>query len=159
MRGNEENVSLTEYELNIQGLQQKLCENFTMMLSREAFKRELPVFISKDWSNPHYSVILEEKQVFLGVKGECNKFYVDIDDGTLKKDNIEILACINSKADTRVILRMIHADKTVPGDKVVRRSDTDILILLLHHLHKVTKTVWMKVGKSATGNCRYINVI
>ena len=42
------NVFLTEYDLNIQGPQQKVCENFTKMFSRKAFKRELPVFISKD---------------------------------------------------------------------------------------------------------------
>ena len=41
------NVFLTEYDLNIQDPQQKLCENFTKMLSREAFEQNLPVFISK----------------------------------------------------------------------------------------------------------------
>ena len=33
------NMFLTEYELNIQDSQQKLCESFKKMLSREAFKR------------------------------------------------------------------------------------------------------------------------
>ena len=40
------NVCLHEYVLNIQGPQQKLCENFKKMLSREAFKQELPPLLS-----------------------------------------------------------------------------------------------------------------
>lgn len=53
---------------------------------------------------------------------------------------------------------MIQVNVTAPGDIVFRASDNDILVLLLHHLHRVTSTVWMEVGTSSTGNRRYINV-
>jgi len=44
------------------------------------------------------------------------------------------------------------------GDIVVRATDTDILVILLHHCHKVSMNVWMDVGTSGRGNRRYVNI-
>ncbi len=38
-------------ELVIEGPQQKRDASFKKLLERESFKRELPVFLQKDWSN------------------------------------------------------------------------------------------------------------
>ena len=39
---------------------------------------------------------------------------------------------------------------------VVRATDTDILVILLHHIEKIPATVWMDVGTSS--NRRYVNL-
>ena len=45
------------------------------------------------------------------------------------------------------------------GDIVIRASDTNILIILLHHLHRMTSTIiWIDVGTTSKGNRRYVNV-
>lgn len=62
------------------------------------------------------------------------------------------------KVDTRVILHMIEADKSKPGDIVVRASDTATLVLLLHHVHQVSSTVRMEVGTRGHGDLRYLKV-
>ena len=45
-----------------------------------------------------------------------------------------------------------------PDDIVIRGSDTDILALLLCHLHRVNSNVWMEVGTRGRGTRRFINV-
>lgn len=143
-------------KLVIEGPQQKRDSNFRKQLERESFKRELPVFLTKDWSNSNYLPLLDGRQVFLGVMGECTRYFVD--DGEVKSEAVPSLNCNHPEADTRVILHMIEADKNTPGDIVVRASDTDILVLLLHHIHRITVTVWMEVGTKGQGNLRYVNV-
>lgn len=54
---------------------------------------------------------------------------------------------------------MIDADYDIPNsDIVVKAGDTDILVILLHNLHRVNSNIWMNVGTSGRGNRRYVNV-
>ena len=87
--------------------------------------------------------------------GECTRYFVEDE---VRAESVPSLKCNHSKADTRVILHMIEADKSTPGDIVVRASDTDILVLLLHHVHRVSSTVWMEVGTRGQGDLRYVNI-
>ena len=104
------------------------------MLNSESFKRELPTFLAKNWQSDHYKTILEGHEIYLGVKDSCIRFYVK--NGVIKTENVPTLCCNHAEADTRTILNMIHADQMTPGDIMIRGSDTDILVLLLHHLHR-----------------------
>lgn len=147
---------VVDHEFTVEGPQQKRSQSFKTMLCREAFKRELPNFLSRDWASDHYNGLLEGHEIYLGVKNECTRFCVE--DGIVKTEPVPSLSCNHAETDTRIILNMIHADKTTPSDIVIRGSDTDILVLLLHHLQRVTSTVWMDVGTRNMGNRRYINV-
>ena len=96
-------------------------------------------------------------EVYLGVDGECIKFCVL--NGKVEKQPIAHLECNHPGADTRLCLYMVDADGDMhSGDIVVRAADTDILVILLHHLHRVTSNVWMDVGTSGHGNRRYVNI-
>ena len=54
---------------------------------------------------------------------------------------------------------MVDVDGDMPsGDIVVRAADTDILVILLHHLHRVASNIRMDVGILGRGNRRYVNV-
>lgn len=143
-------------ELVIEGPQQKRDASFKKLLERESFKRELPVFLQKDWSNDFYKPILDGREVYLGVMGGCTRYFVE--DGAVHAEPVPSLNCNHAEADTRVILHMIEADKSTTGDIVIRATDTDILVLILHHLHRVSSTVWMEAGTSGQGNLRYVNV-
>lgn len=77
----------------------------------------------------------------------------------MEKQSITHLNCNHPEADTRVCLHVIDADRDMPnGDIVVRATDTDILVILLHHLHRVTSDVWMDVGTTGRGNRRYVSI-
>ena len=130
--------------------------NFKKQLEMESFKRELPVFLAKDWRNNFYKTLLERREVYLGVMGECNRYFLE--EGELHVESVSSLSCNHPEADTRVILHMIEADKSTPGDIVIRSSDTDILVLLLHHIHRVSSTVWMHVGAKGQCNLRSVNI-
>lgn len=143
-------------ELVIKGPEQKRDSSFKKQLERESFKRELPIFLTKDWSSNLYKPLLDDKEVYLGVMGECTRYFVE--DGEVHAESVPSLKCNHSEADTRVILHMLEADKSIPGDIVIRASDTDILVLLLHHVHRVSSTVWMEVGTRGQGTLRYVNV-
>ena len=149
-------AAVVEGELVIEGPQQKRDASFNKLLERESFKRELPVFLHRNWSSNFYKSLLEGREVYLGVMGQCTRYLVE--NGEVHAEPVPSLNCNHSEADTRVILHMIEADKSTPGDIVIRASDTDILVLLLHHQHRVSSTVWMEVGNRGQGNLRYVNV-
>ena len=93
--------------------------------------------------------------MYLGVMGECTKHFVE--NGDVHVESIPTLECNHAEADTRVVLHMIQSDKEATGDIVVRASDTDIglLVLLVHHVHRVSSMVWMEIGSKGMRNLRY----
>ena len=121
----------------------------------ESFKQELLVFLTKDWSSNFYKPLLDRREVYLGVMGGCTQYFV-VDE--VRAESVPSLKCNHSKADTRVILHMIEADKSTTGDIIVRVSDTDILVLLVHHVHRVSSTVRMEVGTRGQGDLLYVNI-
>ena len=143
-------------EFAIEGPAQRLPEKFKKLLNREEFKRQLPPFLVKNWSSPHLQPQIEGREIYLGVMDVCTRFLVE--DGAVTDECVPSLGCNHPEADTRVILHMLHAARTTPGDIIIRASDTDILVILLHHVHRVTATVWMEVRTSGQRNRRYINV-
>ena len=95
--------------------------------------------------------------MYLRVMGECTKHFVE--NGDVHVESIPTLECNHAEADTRVVLHMIQSDKEATGDIVVRASDTDIglLVLLVHHVHRVSSMVWMEIGSKGMRNLRYLN--
>ena len=142
-------------ELVIEGPQQKRDLSFKKQPEMESFKRELPVFLTKYWSRNFYKPLLDGREVYLGVMGGCTLYFV-VDE--VCAESVPSLKCNHSKSDTRVIHHMIEADKSTPGDIVVRVSDSDILVLLLHHVHRVSSTIRMEVGTRGQGDLRYVNI-
>ena len=52
-------------ELVIEGPQQKRDLSFKKQLEMESFKRELPVFLTKDWSSNFYKPLLDGRELYL----------------------------------------------------------------------------------------------
>ena len=141
----------------IAGQDQVRPKDIAKALKSPSFKQQLPRFLIKDWASEHHVSILSDREVYLGVDGECIKFCVV--NGRVEKQSIARLECSHPEADTRLCIHMVDADGDMhSGDIVVRAADTDILVILLHHLHRVTSNVWMDVGTSERGNRRYVNV-
>ena len=126
-------------------------------LKSPSFKQQLPRFLVKDWASEHHASVLRDREVYLSVDGECMKFCII--NGRVHRQPVAHLNCNHTEADTKLCLHMVEADSDMPGgDIVVRATDTDILVILLHHLHKVTSKILMDVGTSGRGNRRFVNV-
>jgi len=142
----------------ITGPDQVRPKDISKALKSPSFKQQLPRFLMKEWASEHHAHVLSGREIFLGVDGECVQFCVVND--RVERQLVARLNCNHPEADTRLCLHMIDADAHMPtgGDIVVRATDTDVLVMLLHHLHRVGANVWMEVGTSGRGNRRYVNV-
>jgi len=164
----ERRAAVVEKEMFITGPEQKRDTSFKKLLERESFKRELPGFLKENWSSSLFLPLLQDKELYLGVMGDCTRYFVEheaihthsvpsLNCNHSEADTSPSLNCNHSEADTRVVLHMIHADKITPRDIVIRASDTNILVLLLHNVHRGSSTAWMETGTRGQGNVRYLN--
>ena len=46
----------------------------------------------------------------------------------------------------------------IDAEVVIRALDTDILVVLLHHVHMMKNNVWMGTGTNGKGNRRFVSV-
>ena len=127
-------------------------------LKSPSFKQQLPRFLVKDWGEQWYSGSLEGREVYLGVDTSC--FLFTAVNGKVEMTPLQRLECNHPEADTRICLHFFDAisNERTRGDIVVRATDTDIAVILLHHCQNASRKVWMDVGTSGKGNRRYINI-
>ena len=128
-------------------------------LKSPSFKEQLPQFLMRDWAEQYHAQALSGRELYLGVQGECARFTVV--NGYVKKDIIEDLACNHPEADSRLCLHLhqYNRNNAVDGhNTVVRCSDTDILVILIHHIHRMKTNVWIETGTAGRGDRRYVDV-
>ena len=73
------------------------------------------------------------------------------------KEDIDRLASNHEEADTRICTHVKNIDGNAKNI-IIRASDTDIAVILLHHCWKFAATVWMDVDTSSKNDRRYVNV-
>ena len=112
----------------------------------------------KDWADKRHFAELNGRELYVGVDTSCVQFKGI--SGFAEVTPIIRLDCNHPEADTRICLHAIDADISLqqPGDIVVRASDTDVAVILLHHCHSMKASVWMDVGSKGQSNRRYINI-
>ena len=78
----------------------------------------------------------------------------------IKRDCIENLSTNHDEADTRICLHAISMDESLGiEDIIIRGSDTDIAIIMVHHAHKLRANLWMDVGTNKQMDKRhYVNL-
>lgn len=152
-----ERLGAQEVVYQISGPDQIRPKDFNKALKSSFCKQQLAHFLVKDWASDHYANLLEGREVCLGVDQQCVKFRVV--KGKLVQELLPELECNHPEADTRLCLHLLDADRQLNGDVVSCAADTDILIILLHHLLRMASiTVWMDARTSSKGNRRYVNV-
>lgn len=143
---------------HIRGPDQIRPSNIEKALKSPSFKQQLPRFLVKDWAEQWHSAALDGREVYLGVDTSC--FLFRVVNGKVDVTSVQHLECNHPEADTRICLHVFEAisNGQKAGDIVVRASDTDIAVNLLHHCHCVNCKIWMDVGTAGKGNSRYINI-
>ena len=136
------------------GQQQTLSADFNETLKSPSFKTELPTFLLNEWEDQAYAHIIHERHVYVGHLGECLHFFVK--DGVVRHDNIDVLGCNHPEADTRICLhtKAIY-DVGNTNNIIIRASDTDIAIIMLHQAWQFSATLWMDTGTTNGKNRRY----
>ena len=142
----------------ITGPEQIRPRDMEKALRSPSFKQQLPRFLVKDWGEQWYYSALEGREVYLAYDTSCSLFTAA--NGRVVMTPIRRLECNHPEADTRICLHVfdVASNDRTRGDIVVRATDTDIAVILLHHCQNASRKLWMDVGTSGKGNRRYINI-
>ena len=127
------------------GPQQIRPADFNEALKSPSFKIELHTFLLNEWKEQAYAHIIHERQVYVGHLGECLHFFVE--DGVVRHDTIDVLGCNHAEADTRICLHTkVIDDAGNDNNVIIRASDTDFAVIMLHHAWIFSATLWMDTG-------------
>lgn len=113
-------------------------------------------FLANYWENDHLVSIIQTKKIFITVGTLCYS-YESRGKHVVKTEEIDY-ECYHEEADTRI---MFHISKILQSSKIlVKASDTDVLIILLANMHKVSQTeIWLAGSAIKKGNNKDLNCI
>lgn len=133
-------------------------KNWQKALNSSQFKTALLKFLSQEWATHADASVLDGHHVYLAIEDVCHHFTVQA--GRVVHEEVPELASKHEEADTRIVYHLASLFENEKPSVAVRCSDTDVLVLLLHHILRITdqSSVWMDVGLSANNTRRYINV-
>ena len=124
-----------------------------------SFKNEMNKFLLAEWQKDEYKAEIGTKTVFISYGGECVKLCVLNDE--LKIERPTEFQAEHTEADTLIAL---HASQE-EGDIIVRSSDTDVLVKLIHMIgrdqeeEKPIKYGRIVMDYGAGNNRRYIDLM
>ena len=127
------------------GPQQIRPADFNGALTSASCKTELPTFLLNEWKEQAYAHIIHERHVHVGHRGECLHFFVE--EGVVTHETIDVLGCNHPEADTRICLHTkVIDDAGNDNNVIIRASDTDFAVIMLHHAWIFSATLWMDTG-------------
>ena len=144
---------------SITGPSQQRPKNWQKALQSSRFKTALVKFLVQEWSMHADPEVLKGHDVFLAVEDVCHHYMVQ--NGQVIHDEVPALAASHEEADTRIVFHLSSLPRNEEKPSVVVRcSDTDVLVLLLHHVSVMDEPplVWMDTGRSSNNTRRFINV-
>jgi len=124
-------------------------------LKSTSFKRQLPLFRARECGKAECGPIIGERDLFVGFNDRC--VHIASRNGQVVQEDVGSLKSNHHEADTHIILHIAAMSaQGITGNIIVRASDTDICVILLHHCQKFAAKIWMdtETGK----NRRYINI-
>ena len=116
----------------IKGPSSKIPRNFQMFLTNDENKKRLIALICHEWSSDAYAGLLKNRELYFVNEQECT--LMTSEDGlTTDVRPVPELYSSQEEADTRIILHLKYVNDHGRTKKVVIRStDTDVFLLLLH---------------------------
>jgi hypothetical protein len=145
-------VSVVEYESITS--QTKMPRDFKCFLHSSRSKTQLIHFILNEWKTPQYAKLFQQRRILFASDLSCVSLQSQ-DGMSVTMVEEPLYATNQEEADTRLILHAVLASQEVAeGVKLVVRSpDTDVLILLISHCHRIKRETLFETG---TGNNRRI---
>ena len=142
----------------ITGPEQHRPRNISDSMKSRSFKSELPKFLASEWESPRYAHLIGERNVFISYLGACYHFFVH--DGEVVREEVGELKTNHEEADTLICahVKSIAKEMDHTCNIVIRGSDKDIAVILLHHCGDMATRIWMDVGTSSGNSRRYIDI-
>ena len=111
----------------------------------------------KKYENIEYASVIGEKEFYCSIENKCTKFYCI--EGSLKFETIPELFEDHLEGDTRVLFHAKHADANGPGNIVVQDNGTDIFIILLANVQKLSRShLWFDTGLDSDNSHNYVDI-
>ena len=111
----------------------------------------------KEYENIQYASVIGEKEFYCSIDNKCRKFYCV--EGSLKFETIPELFGDHIEGDTRVMLHAKHEDTKGPGNIIIRGNDTDIFIILLENVQKLSQShLWFDTGLDSDNSRNYVDI-
>ena len=129
-RGNSEQI------FSITGPEQTRPRDWQKSLKSPSFNRALIRFLAIEWKKDQYSSILEKSELFFGFEEKGIRFSAS--EGKVFAEDVKDLECTHEEADTRMIFHIAHISNSSIKNVVVQSNDTDIMVLLLHHVKNLS---------------------
>ncbi len=146
-----------DVQIVIHGAKQKRPKDMTIALKSARFKKDLLSFITEEWRADKYSKIVKDSTVYINCNNECKK--LEARNWKIICNDVQELRNSHAEGDTLVVLHANHVNSLHPtANVVVHANDTDVVVLLLYHMHHWTIDVHMDVGLNQDNSRRYIHI-
>ena len=146
----------TEHEFCV-GPRLKIPSNFNELLKISSFKSSFLDFLMKEYEYIEYASVIGEKEFYCSIDNKCTKFYCV--EGSLNFETIPELFGDHIEGDTRVMLHAKHEDTKGPGNIIIRGNDTDIFIILLENVQKLSQSqLWFDTRLDSDNSRNYVNI-
>jgi hypothetical protein len=139
---------------NIAGSKTKVPRDFKAFMHNAENKKQLIKLLLVEWSsNVKYAASLFGRTVYFVDEVEC--WSLTSDGIRIVKEKVPGLCSDHKEADTRIILHCFHAENSVQTETqvVVRSPDTDVLVLLLYYVGRLSSKLFFDTG---SGNKRRV---
>lgn len=138
----------------INGPDQKRSTNFRNDLKNIHFKDALVKFLCANWSQDYMSPYIMNKTIFVNYEN-CFKFEV-INNNVIRTVEDDVSCPEHLEADTKIIFHICQLN--FDAHVTIRCSDTDIIVIMLGNMHKITKKLQISILTGRENNYRYIDV-
>ena len=123
----------------------KIPSKFHELLKISSFKSSFVDFLMMEYENMEYDSVVGEKEFYCSIDNKYTRFYCV--EGSLQFETILELFGDHLEGDTRVMFHAKHADIKGAGNIMVRGKDTDIFIILLANIQKLSQShLWFDTG-------------
>ena len=111
----------------------------------------------KEYDNFEYAPVIGEKEFYCSIDNKCTKFYCV--EGSLKFETIPELFGDHLEDYTRVMFHAKRADTKGPGNIIIRGNDTDIFIIVLANIQKLSQSqLLFDTGLESDNSRNYVDI-
>ncbi|CAM1323931.1 Uncharacterised protein g8524 [Pycnogonum litorale] len=112
----------------------------------------------EEWKDNHYAPIIKQKTVVVSHEEQCLQYTAATLSGNVEHNEAPEYEFSDMEADTSLVYHLSVLSKAIPGQNVVRATDTDIMVILLYHSRELKANVWMDLGHSSDNTRRYVHI-
>lgn len=146
---------MVQANFHIDGPDQVRKTELLVELKNINFKEALVTFFIDNWAEDYMAPFINEKTIY--VKSDACFFKYTVIDGKVVRTLEEKLSCpAHEEADTKMIFHICQLD--FDGKVTIRYSDTDVLIIMLANMNKISTNMQICMEVGVGNHQRFINV-